>query len=316
MKFPGQNVIDVGRNDLYASPEYIANANPEYDYGLILLPGLGDCNDGFGWSAIVENRELDNRFVTNCGFPGDKPLGTMWISGGKVTTHTNKVFSVDITRGGKSGSPVYTWYSGYWTVLGVHSQGPNSATRFTVEMIFRFLQRMLSLKVQSIRSVAFPNVYIRCDGSGVNGNWSPGGGGTVNCQCKPPRSFERFFIYPVEMTPSLAQEGISKVVIESVRWANVFIRMDSIGMSKFVPSGAGVVNCQFTADSWEVFVLRKEPNGYSFRNAFFSNCYIRVDGSGVDFPIDNGGGVVNCQFYDDPSSPAMEREIFQLEELA
>ena len=39
---------------------------------------------------------------------------------------------------------VFTWNGSCWTVVGVHgcSGHPNSATRFTTEMIFRFLRRM------------------------------------------------------------------------------------------------------------------------------------------------------------------------------
>ena len=105
-------------------------------------------------------------------------------------------------KGGQSGSPVYTWYGGYWTVLAVHSYGgcPNSAPRFTPEMISRFLGRMNGLKLKSLRSVAFPDVHVRCDGSGVT-EWAEHGGGTVNCQCRPRSRLENFYIYPVEMTP-------------------------------------------------------------------------------------------------------------------
>ena len=69
--FPGQRAVDIGPNDIYASPEYIATGAGDHDYGLILLPGTSD--DGFGWSAILQDEELNNRIVTNCGYPGDKP---------------------------------------------------------------------------------------------------------------------------------------------------------------------------------------------------------------------------------------------------
>ena len=77
VEFPGQEPIKVRSNDLYASPEYINTGSADHDYSLILLPGPGASDDGFGWSAIVKVEELDNRLVTNCGFPADKPLGTM-----------------------------------------------------------------------------------------------------------------------------------------------------------------------------------------------------------------------------------------------
>ena len=138
IQFPGQEAIEVGTEDLYTAPEYITSGSAHHDYGLILLPGAGKSDDGFGWSAIVPDEELNNLVVTNCGYPGDKPDGTMWITGGKITRYTaNRIFYMNDTASGQSGSPVYTWYGGYWTVLGVHSHGgcpndANDAPRFTV----------------------------------------------------------------------------------------------------------------------------------------------------------------------------------------
>ena len=315
VQFPGQMIIEAGPDDLYASPEYINSSSADHDYGLILLPGRS--TDGFGWSAIVKDEELENRHVMNCGFPADKPRGSMWISGGTITSYTNNVLFMHDTSGGLSGSPVYSWYAGYWTALGVRTArscegSPNSFPRFTVEMISRFLHRMNGLKLKTLRSVAFPDVYVRCDGSGTT-EWSGSGSGAVNCQYKPPRAWEKFYIYPVEMNPSLALENTCKVVIESAKWKNVFIRLDSKGMNHFDGNGGGDVNCQFTALSWEVFVLRKESNGgCSFQNAHFTHCYIRLDGRGVHSQANGGCGIVNCQYYS--SRPPKEWETFYIEE--
>ena len=316
VKFPGEEPFTVGSNDLYAAPEYTKSGNADYDYGLILLPGCSD--DGFGWSTIVPNDEFNNRLVTNCGYPGDKPSGTMWITGGKIDSHTaNRIFYMNDTMGGQSGSPVYTWYGGYWTVLAVHSYGgcPNSAPRFTSQMIYRFLERMNSLKLKSLRSVAFPDVYVRCDGSEVTAPVSPGGG-TVNCQYKPSTLWESFYIYPAEMPPSLASQNVYKVVIKSKEFSHVFIRMNSKGMSQSEGPGGGEVNCQYYPPStWESYFLREEANGsYSFRSVQFPHCYIRLDGNGVISVSTGGGGTVNCQYYDDPSAPASTWESFHVEE--
>lgn len=305
VKFPGEAAIEVGPDDLYASPEYVKSGSADHDYGLILLPGSGASDDGFGWSAIVENEELDNRLVTNCGYPADKPQGTMWITGGKISTYTtNRIFYMNDTMGGQSGSPVYTWYGGYWTVLAVHSYGgcPNSAPRFTYTMISRFLERMNGLKRKSLRSVPFPDVYVRCHGSG-----------TVNCQYKPPGEWQYFYIYPVEMTPSSAVESTYKVVIESAHFRNVFIRLDSKGMSHFQGPGGGEVNCQFTPASYEIFIVKQENNGgHSFRSVPFPHCYIRLDGTGVTQHTSGGGGTVNCQWYGLSESPG-SYETFYIE---
>ena len=314
VQFPGQQAVDVERNDLYASPEYIRKSDADYDYGLILLPGTSD--DGFGWSAIIDDEDLNNRLVTNCGYPSDKPAGTMWITGGSIKSCTaNRIYYMNDTLRGQSGSPVYTWYGGFLTVLAVHSFDgrPNSAPRFTREMICRFLERMNGLKLKSLRSVNFPNVYLRCDGRGVV-QYKSAGGGTVNCQYKPPLGWESFYIYPVEMAPSLAPQTTHKVVIESAQFRRVFIRMDGKGMSKGRSSGGGKVNCQFLARSFELYHLRQETNGsYSFRSVQFPHCYIRLDGTGVDSGSDGGGGTVNCQYYDDPFTPASKWESFYVE---
>ena len=314
VQFPRQRAVEVETNDIYASPEYINTGDADHDYGLILLPGNSD--DGFGWSAIIPDEELKNRLVTNCGYPSDKPAGTMWITGGSISSYTaNRIYYMNDTMGGQSGSPVYTWYGGYWTVLAVHSYGgcPNSAPRFTSEMIRRFLERMNGLKLKSLRSVNFPDVYLRCDGTGLV-QFKAAGGGTVNCQYKPPKHKESFYIYPAEMAPSLAPQTTYKVVIESAQFRNVFIRMDSKGMSQFKGPGGGKVNCQFTTRSFELFFLRQETNGdYSFRSVRFPHCYIRLDGTGVQSYSASGGGTVNCQYYDDPSAPALSYERFYLE---
>lgn len=253
--FPGQNSFTVtDQNDMYAASEYIRSESGEYDYGLFLLPGAGNCDDGFGWSAIVPNGELSNRLVTNCGYPGDKTQGTLWITGGKITNLTaTQIFYMNDTFGGESGSPVYTWYGGYWTVVGVHSSAsnnnnqpacPNVATRFTIQMIYRFLEFMNEITIKSLKSAAssFPGVYVRCDGQGVT-SFQSNGAGTVNCQYQPPGAWEQFYIYPVEVPPSLAvNPGPYKVVIESKASQNVFIRLDGHNMSKFESNGGGVVN--------------------------------------------------------------------------
>ena len=308
--FPGEPPINVGPDDLYASPEYIQKGDANHDYGLILLPGKSD--DGFGWSAIISDEALTNRLVTNCGYPGDKLEGTMWITGGAIESYTaNRIYYMNDTMVGQSGSPVYTWYGGFWTVIAVHSYGgcPNSAPRFTSQMISRFLEQMNGLKKKSLRSVAFPDVYLRCDGTGVS-EYNEAGGGTVNCQYKPPSPWESFYIYPVEMTPSLTPQTnetthkVYKVAIESAHFRHVFIRMDK-------------VNCQFqtASTSWESYFLRQETNGsYSFRSVQFPHCYIRLDGTGVHSRSDGGGGTVNCQYYDDPFVPASSWESFHMEE--
>ena len=318
--FPGHEAVIAKKTDLYASPEYIQDSNKkDYDYGLIILNG--NSNEGFGWSAIVPDEKLLGRIVTNCGYPGDKePWPQMCITGGELTqVTTNRIFYMNDTTVGQSGSPVYTWYKGYWTVLGVHSYGniPNSASRFTSQMIYRFLECSQNLKKYALRSEHFTDVYLRCDGTNVD-RFRNEGSGIINCQYDPPGSWEIFFIYPVEVTPSLAVKLTYIVVLQNYYWQNTFVRLDGSCMSQFMASGGGVVNCQWSeipARSYESFILQKEQNGsYYFQSVAFPHCYIRLDGTGVTAPLSNGGGIVNCQYYDSDSKQ-LSKEHFVLEEL-
>ena len=160
---------------------------------------------------------------------------------------------------------------------------------------------------------AFPNVYVRCDGSGVT-KFSESGGVTVNCQYRPPGPDEIFYIYPVEMTPSSTPVSHCKVEIQSANFSDVFIRLDGRGMSHFDGNGGGLVNCQYTAGTFESFYLQRESHGsYSFRSVQFPHCYIRLGGENVHSSSGSGGGTVN--WYETPSpTPVVSQEKFYVEE--
>lgn len=67
------------------------SSDPDYDYGIILLPAPDDCNERFAYSTTIE--ELDKRIVnSNCGYPDDKPCRTMWITGGIMLDLTDRTF--------------------------------------------------------------------------------------------------------------------------------------------------------------------------------------------------------------------------------
>ena len=313
VQIPGEAMVEVYSDNLYASKEYVATKDDNYDYGLILLPGKGQCNDGFGWSTIIKDSELHNRLISNCGFPGDKPHGTMWATGGEITKCTPFKFQfLDDVRGMQSGSPIYTWYNGYWTVIGIHIKEvcPNIALRFTINMISDIVKRVQRTK--TIQSIAFPNIYIRCDPKDTSANNIVGG--KVNCQHSPPRELEKFYIYPVEMPPPLAvkQTNRNLVVIESASVDRIFIRMDGSNIMIFEAPGGGEVNCKHGASETEMYYLEEEDDeSYSFRSKYYPNCYIRLDGRRVDPQSSDGGGVVNCQYYQKDDGPAAW-EFFQI----
>ena len=137
-----------------------------------------------------------------------------------------------------------------------------------------------------IESAGFPNVYLRMDGQGVTSS-TGSGGGTVNCQFGAG-PLERFKIYYLP-------DGTYS--IESLVFPNVYLRMDGQGITSFMGSGGGTVNCQFGVGPWEKFRIHYLPDGtYSIESAVFPNVYLRMDGQGVTSFIGSGGGTVNCQF--------------------
>lgn len=95
----------------------------------------------------------------------------------------------------------------------------------------------------------------------------------------------------------LASLGDAPITIRSTAFANVFIRLDGSGVTTSTDSGGGVVNCQYTAGSYEKFKVRPQTDGsYCFESAAFPNVYLRMDGSGVTSQTASGGGTVNCQY--------------------
>ncbi|GLZ78072.1 hypothetical protein Afil01_28790 [Actinorhabdospora filicis] len=98
----------------------------------------------------------------------------------------------------------------------------------------------------------------------------------------------------------LATIGDIPITIRSTAFTNVYLRLDGTGVTAFSGSGAGKVNCQFSAGSpgpYEKFRLRKQADGsYALESVAFPNVYLRLDGTGVVSQTTGGGGTVNCQF--------------------
>lgn len=65
-----------------------------------------------------------NQNITVTGYPGDKPVATMWESKGKITYLKGEAMQYDLsTTGGNSGSPVFNEKN---EVIGIHWGGvPN-----------------------------------------------------------------------------------------------------------------------------------------------------------------------------------------------
>jgi hypothetical protein len=144
---------------------------------------------------------------------------------------------------------------------------------------------------RTIRSAEYRNVYLRMDGSGIT-SYAPYGAGTINCQSGAGPD-EKFQIVP---------QGDGSVAIASVAFPNVYLRMDSSGITSFAPYGAGTVNCQFGVGPDEKFRIVPQGDGsVAIASVAFSNVYLRMDGSGVTSFAPYGAGTVNCQFGVGPS---------------
>jgi hypothetical protein len=90
---------------------------------------------------------------------------------------------------------------------------------------------------KALQSKAFPNAYLRIDGTGVSAP-TPGGGGTVNCQ-SGVADFEA-----IEEQP----QPDGTIAFVSISFPNVFLRMDGSGVKSASDKGAGTVNCQVGVD--------------------------------------------------------------------
>ncbi|MEU4780410.1 papain-like cysteine protease family protein [Micromonospora sp. NPDC023633] len=144
----------------------------------------------------------------------------------------------------------------------------------------------------TIRSTAFPNVFLRLAGGGVTAATATGGG-YVNCQYTPVGDFERFRV---------RRQTDGTYSFESVFFPNVCVRMDGTGVTSQTVNGGGTVNCQFTPagsppSAYERFKAKAQADGsMSFESAAFPNVYLRMEASGFTANNGNGGGTVNCQY--------------------
>ncbi|MGG7517207.1 fascin domain-containing protein [Allorhizobium undicola] len=85
--------------------------------------------------------------------------------------------------------------------------------------------------------------------------------------------------------------------IQSAAFKNVFLRLEAQGASHPDGKGLGTVNCQFGAGPWEAFHIdAREDGSVTIRSNAFPDVYLRLDGKGVAYGQDNGGGVVNGQY--------------------
>jgi V8-like Glu-specific endopeptidase len=104
-------------------------ARGDFDYGVVLLPRAFDGIARFMAVRAPSTPELERmrhaKLVTIAGYPGDRPVGTLWRHTERLKRVTPRrlYYTVD-TCPGHSGSPI--WYrdrSGRRVVIGVHTSG-------------------------------------------------------------------------------------------------------------------------------------------------------------------------------------------------
>ncbi|QDW83574.1 serine protease [Staphylococcus pasteuri] len=92
-----------------------------------------------------------NQPITVTGYPGDKPLATMWESKGKITQLQGENMQYDLsTTGGNSGSPVFNSRN---ELIGIHWGGVSNAYNGAVY----FNDDVLDFLEQNIQDINFAN---------------------------------------------------------------------------------------------------------------------------------------------------------------
>ena len=155
-----------GYAESYSVPQGWANFGlPAYDWGLLHLGSTDFGVDARPYPALVAASDgqfhASNTTITTAGYPGDKPLDTMWTTSvSQVTLTPDYIQSHLDTYQGQSGSPVYLDGPGYFQTVGVHTSGVsfggtpshNEGVRLTSERISALEQYCSSVSTCSIET--------------------------------------------------------------------------------------------------------------------------------------------------------------------
>ena len=87
------------------------------------------------------------------------------------------------------------------------------------------------------------------------------------------------------------------MLIQSVAFKDVFLRMDGKGISTTCGAGAGKVNCQRSMAPTGAFKVQKQTDGtFTIESSKYPGVFLRMDGNGIHAFAGSGSGRVNCQF--------------------
>lgn len=105
------------------------------DYGAIILDTPFGFNTGWFGYGVFEDSLLVGTQAHVAGYPGDKPVGTLWHHSLPIASvSAPKVFYAIDTAGGQSGAAVYLLENNLPVAVAVHAYGgsvSNSGTRIT-----------------------------------------------------------------------------------------------------------------------------------------------------------------------------------------
>lgn len=111
------------------------SGDENYDYGAIVVPTeMGERVGTYGFGAFSDD-DLAGRALNIAGYPGDKPVGTLWYDARAIasTSPTKVYYDID-TAGGQSGAAAYVVENDERIGVAVHAYGgpvTNSGTRIS-----------------------------------------------------------------------------------------------------------------------------------------------------------------------------------------
>lgn len=131
-----RGVVTVNSSNLRVPEAWKNSGNHTDDWGIIIVGGRPW---GLGVQTLNDSQLVGTEIKT-AGYPSDKPGYKMWKEQGPVKSVTpQKIYYMEDTYGGQSGSPIWAQVPGqtYWNAVGVHAYGgcPNSSTRITSAML-------------------------------------------------------------------------------------------------------------------------------------------------------------------------------------
>lgn len=144
--------------ELVVPVPYYENADKNYDWGIIRLDEeIGTKTGYFGYQFIPHSMVGMNITITGYPYGVDEDKWySQWTQSGEIIIYDeNAGFDRDYvidylidTEEGQSGSPIYRYYDGAWTVVGIHAKewytgdDDNSVSRFNQGV--RFTSQMFS----------------------------------------------------------------------------------------------------------------------------------------------------------------------------